>query len=267
METTTTGANSHADARLIAYLNLKLREIDQPGIAVTRPDGLEPLVDHFLALSREKDRALPELLCPVDQRIQDFLDHHLRAAGTVPRLPTTTLVLDRPHLARILSLPRTPTAMSATFSPRIACNRECCTIRAAIAAPRRAFFMSRRWASPYPTTKSAVPPAVFARLLAHALNPPRELLRLPFTATSSAPAECFVSSHLRPIVCPAVPGFTPERRMETRFFVPGALVANLDFIERIFGNAGDPHLPENDAALDARGLERPHGLRHSRHRT
>jgi hypothetical protein len=37
--------------------------------------------------------------------------------------------------------------------------------------------------------------------------------------------------------------------METRFFVPGALVANLDFIERIFGNAGDPHLPENDAAL------------------
>ena len=38
--------------------------------------------------------------------------------------------------------------------------------------------------------------------------------------------------------------------METRFFVPGALVANLDFVERIFGNAGDPHLPENDAALD-----------------
>ena len=105
METTTPGPHAHADARLIAYLNLKLREIDQPGIAVTRPDGLEPLVDHFLALSREKDRALPELLCPVDQRIQDFLDHHLRAAGAVPRLPTTTLVLDRPHLARILSLP------------------------------------------------------------------------------------------------------------------------------------------------------------------
>jgi hypothetical protein len=38
--------------------------------------------------------------------------------------------------------------------------------------------------------------------------------------------------------------------METRFFAPGALVANLDFVERIFGNAGDPHLPENDAALD-----------------
>jgi hypothetical protein len=95
-----------------------------------------------------------------------------------------------------------------------------------------------------------VPPAVFARLLRHALNPPRELLRLPFTANAPAPAETFVSLHLRPLVCPAVPGFTPERRMETRFFVPGALVANLDFIERIFGNAGDPNLPANDAALD-----------------
>jgi hypothetical protein len=38
--------------------------------------------------------------------------------------------------------------------------------------------------------------------------------------------------------------------METRFFVPGGLVANLDFVEAIFGNAGDPFLPENDAALD-----------------
>ncbi len=38
--------------------------------------------------------------------------------------------------------------------------------------------------------------------------------------------------------------------MEIRFFVPGALVANLDFVESIFGNAGDPLVPENDAALD-----------------
>ena len=38
--------------------------------------------------------------------------------------------------------------------------------------------------------------------------------------------------------------------MEIRFFVPGSLVSNLDFVERIFGNGGDPYLPENDAALD-----------------
>ncbi|HWF20122.1 MAG TPA: hypothetical protein VG754_12705 [Verrucomicrobiae bacterium] len=39
--------------------------------------------------------------------------------------------------------------------------------------------------------------------------------------------------------------------MEVRFFAPGNLVSNLDFVESIFGNAGDPFLPENDAGLDA----------------
>ncbi len=38
--------------------------------------------------------------------------------------------------------------------------------------------------------------------------------------------------------------------MEIRFFAPASLVSNLDFVERIFGNAGDPDLPENDSALD-----------------
>ena len=75
-------------------------------------------------------------------------------------------------------------------------------------------------------------------------------MRLPFTATQPQPAECFVSLLLRPIVCPEVPGFTPEKTMEVRFFVPGNLVSNLDFVESIFGNGGDPNLPENDAGLD-----------------
>ena len=56
-----------------------------------------------------------------------------------------------------------------------------------------------------------------------------------------------VSLLLRPLVCPAVPKVTPEKRMEVRFFAPGGLVSNLDFVESIFGNAGDPYLPENDA--------------------
>ncbi len=38
--------------------------------------------------------------------------------------------------------------------------------------------------------------------------------------------------------------------MEVRFFAPGGLVSNLDFVESIFGNAGDPLLPDNDAGLD-----------------
>ena len=40
--------------------------------------------------------------------------------------------------------------------------------------------------------------------------------------------------------------------METRFFVPGSLVSNLDFVESIFGNAGDPLTAANNAGLDVR---------------
>jgi phosphoenolpyruvate carboxykinase (diphosphate) len=239
-----------SDEQLIAYLNLKLREIGQPGVASLTGNGLTPLVDHFLALSREKDRALSRRLCAVDQRIQNFLYDQLENHCEVPRLPATTLVLDRPGLVRVLSLP--PDAdqyrNSIITSHRVR--------QGVIHNPRadrrttQGIFHVADFGLPVPGDKKAVPPAVFGRLLREALSPPAELLRLPFTATAPAPAECFVSLHLRPLVCPAVPGFTPQRSLETRFFVPGSLVANLDFVERIFGNAGDPHLPANDAALD-----------------
>src|SRR5205814_6904675 len=86
--------------------------------------------------------------------------------------------------------------------------------------------------------------------LQEALRPPAQLTRLPFTANWPAPVETMVSLLLRPLVCPAVPKFAPEKRMEVRFFAPGGLVSNLDFVESIFGNAGDPYLPGNDAGLD-----------------
>ena len=255
----TAAYTGESDGQLITYLNLKLREIGQPGLATPTgaSDGLAPLVDHFLALSREKDRALARHLCPVDQRLQNFLYDQLEAGpdleGDVPRLPATTLVLDRPGLARVLSL---PPGANHHRSEILSSHR---VRQGVLHNPRsdrrttQGIFHLADFGLPVPDDKKAVPAAVFGRLLRHALNPPAELLRLPFTANAPAPAECFVTLHLRPVVCPAVPGFTAQRAMETRFFAPGALVANLDFVERIFGNAGDPHLPENDAALDPVG--------------
>ena len=94
------------------------------------------------------------------------------------------------------------------------------------------------------------PKRAFAALWAAALNPPASMMVLPFTADQDEDVRCFVSLLLRPLVCPAA-GRDPEKTMEIRFVVPGSLVSNLDFVESIFGNAGDPYLPENDAALDA----------------
>ncbi len=240
------------DPRLLAYLNLKLREINQPGVALASAaeDELGDLVDHLLAVSREKDRQLTRHLCPVDQRIQNFLYDYLEEHAEVPRLPATTLVLDRPGLARALSIP--PGADEHRSSILTSCRVH----NGVLHNPRsdrrttQGIFHVAEGGLPIPDDKKAVPQSVFARLLARALRPPAELARLPFTAREPRPAECFVSLYLRPVVVPAIPGFSPRRSMETRFFIPGALVANLDFVESIFGNAGDPGLTENDSALD-----------------
>ena len=74
-------------------------------------------------------------------------------------------------------------------------------------------------------------------------------MALPFTANQEEQVRLFVTLLLRPLVCPAT-GSDPAKTMETRFFAPASLVSNLDFVESIFGNGGDPYLPENDAALD-----------------
>ncbi|MGL4832107.1 MAG: hypothetical protein ACRCWS_06005, partial [Propionibacteriaceae bacterium] len=103
---------------------------------------------------------------------------------------------------------------------------------------------------PISDDKLTVPVEVFARLLAAAFQPPQDLLELPYTSTQENPAACFVSLYLQPLVAPEVPGFRPEQVMETRFIVPGGLVCNLDFVETIFGNAGDPSLLHNDLSTD-----------------
>ena len=113
---------------------------------------------------------------------------------------------------------------------------------------------------PVPADKAAVPKQAFAALWSAALRPPADLLTLPFTADQEEHARCFVSLLLRPLVCPAA-GCDPEKTMEIRFIAPGSLVSNLDFVESIFGNGGDPYLPENDAGLDVTALDRTHRLR------
>ena len=77
-------------------------------------------------------------------------------------------------------------------------------------------------------------------------------MTLPYMSQSTTPAHTWVSLLLRPLVCPEVPGYCEAKSLETRFFAPGSLVSNLDFVESIFGNAGDPLTAANDAGLDVR---------------
>lgn len=103
---------------------------------------------------------------------------------------------------------------------------------------------------PVPADKIPVPLVAYARLLKTAFEPPSHLNELPYTSCWDRPVDSMVSLLLRPLACPEVPGVNAEKRLEVRFFVPGGCVSNLDFVESIFGNGGDPNLPENDAGLD-----------------
>lgn len=237
-------------ASLVDYINVKLALLGFCPVGAGNAAALDPVFSTLIAQYREKERLLANYLCPADQRIQSFLYDYLQEVP-VTRLPSRTLTLDRPGMARALSLPVDRNEFSSEIIQSYRVSQGVLHNPRSDRRTTEGIFHVAEGGLPIPADKIAVPKVTFGKMLAFALNPPRELMALPFTASRPEAAECFVSLLLRPLICPAVEGFTLEKRMEIRFFAPGNLVSNLDFVESIFGNAGDPSLPENDAGLDA----------------
>ena len=243
------GTQSHVPHIQNAAINLRLAQLGLP-----LPEGFEDtesarLARPILARQRELSRRLSDRLCAADGRVQAFLDDYLAETGESPQLPRRTLVLDERGLARDLSLPFDGDCFT---SPLMSSYRLVNGVLHNPANDRRTtagVFHIAEGGLPIPDDKVAVPKLAYARLLARAFEPPEIDKVLPYTANQPEPAACFVSLQLRPLVSPEVPGSVREKRMETRFIVPGGLVANIDFVEGIFGNGGDPYLPENDASL------------------
>ncbi|GAA1750172.1 hypothetical protein [Nostocoides vanveenii] len=242
------GTSALTVSQALAAVNLRLALLGLPRVQGGGDD--EALVGPLLERQRELSRRLADRLPPVDERVQSFLDDYLAGLPDIPHLPRRTLALDLPGLARTLSLPVDTDhyASELITSYRLA--------NGVLHNPRNdrrttaGVFHLAEGGLPIPDDKLAVPRETFALLLRAALSPPKALLELPITSAQPERAACFVSLLLRPLVVVGVPGRTRERRMETRFIVPGSMVANLDFVEGIFGNAGDPYVPENDSALD-----------------
>lgn len=236
------------DQKLIRYINLKLAALGCP--TVETADGAEfHEMAALLAHQREVHRLLANYLPPADNRIQTFLYDYLQDAP-LAKLPSRTFVLDRPGLARVLSLAPGSDEFKSDLLHSYRLPQGVLHNPKSDRRTTQGTFHIAEGGLPVPDDKVTVPKRAFGRLLQLALTPPPAMLRLPFTSTQPQQAECFVSLLLRPVVCPAVPGVTTEKTMEIRFFAPGGLVSNLDFVESIFGNGGDPFLPENDAGLD-----------------
>ncbi|HEB97109.1 MAG TPA: hypothetical protein ENI96_11840 [Sedimenticola thiotaurini] len=241
-------------SRLHLYINIKLSTSGQPPCADSEEEVAEFLdtAQDLLKAFREKNRLLSAYHCPADRRIQDFLNRYLDdlELDQVPTLPATTFVLDRHGVARELSLPMGRDEFRSDIVSSYRVKQGVLHNPASDRRTTKGSFHIAEGGLPIPGDKKAVPKHTFAFLLQQALNPPAELLTLPFTSHQPTPARMFVSLLLRPVVCPEIPGRSARKTMEIRFFAPGNLVSNLDFVESIFGNGGNPNLAEFDAALD-----------------
>jgi len=244
-----------ADKNLRDYINLKFASRGYPIIGEEADYPFLEMGRSMILNFQEKLRLLKDHRCPADQHIHNWLQEYLGEdaeevfAKDESMLPDA-LILEKHGLARLLSLP----ANSDKFeSDIISSYRTWQGVLHNPAKDRRTtkgVFHVAEGGLPIAGDKLSVPRITFAHMLKAAINPPKDLMVLPYTSEEDEPVHAFASILLRPIVCPEVPGFTRKKTFETRFFAPGNLMANLDFVESIFGNAGDPFLPENDARLE-----------------
>ncbi len=241
--------------RLRSYIAFQMASAGlAPPDEATNADAMASFSAGILESLREKNRLLSEHRAPIDSRIESFLNQYCRSVvGEDPlRLPSRSLTLDRHGMARELSLPVNSNEFRNDLVSSYRCFNGVLNNPKADRRTTAGTFHVVEGGLPIPRDKRAVPKLVFANLFRAAMNPPQELMALPYMSNSSQPAHTWVSLLLRPPVCPEVPGYCEAKTMETRFFVPGCLVSNLDFVESIFGNAGDPLTAVNDAALDVR---------------
>ncbi|MDZ7637233.1 MAG: hypothetical protein U5J83_03120 [Bryobacterales bacterium] len=240
------------DKNLLRYINLKFSALGHPIPESAADDSFMEIAAPLLRNHYQKNLLLGDQLCPADARIQAFLDAYLEdvAPNGAPRLPAMSFVLDRPGMARTLSLPRRGDTYSSPYLKSYRVPQGVLHNPKADRRTTQGIFHIVEGGLPVPADKIEVPKITFLRILEAAFQAPDDALALPFSGGEKEPIRTFVSLLMRPLVCPPT-GSDVEKTTEIRFFAPGSLVSNLDFVEGIFGNGGDPFLPENDAALDA----------------
>lgn len=236
---------------IVEFIALKLTAIGQPvpaSLKMSDPLGAERILRTYHQRLKHLDNARS----PADRRIEEFLARYFEGLPGIESLtlPGITFALDRHGIARELSLPLDGDHYANDLVSSYRVHNGVLNNPRHDRRTTRGTFHVVEGGLTIPNDKRAVPKQTFVNLFAAAFNPPSHLMELPFTAAEETPASVWVTLLLRPLVCPEVPGVCLEQSMEVRFFAPGSLVSNLDFVESIFGNAGHPFLPDNDAGLD-----------------
>jgi len=244
---------------IVQFINLQLASIGQPtfkdkqGAAESFCDPeFEKTTRPLIMSLREKSRLLANYLSPADSRIQNFIDAYLKdiAIDKSFQLPNNTLILSKKGQAREASLPPDGNSFKSNLVTSNRLKQGILNNPLHDKRTTKGTFHIVEGPLPVPLDKKEVPRIVLAHFLHAAFNPSDDLKTLPLTSNQEKKAKTMVSMLLRPLVSPEVKGVISKKSLEVRFFAPGSLVSNLDFVESIFGNAGDPNLAHNDAALD-----------------
>ncbi|MGE0092014.1 MAG: hypothetical protein AB7S40_05595 [Bacteroidales bacterium] len=214
-------------------------------------NGFLTLAKSLIINYRERERQFKNYLCPADQRIQTFIKNYFKGMD-VPdiKIPSFTFTLDFYGIARELSLPEKRNEYASEFLSSYRVKQGVLHNPKHDRRTTKGVFHIAEGGLPIPDDKKAVPAIAAAHLLNKATKMEGDIFNLPFTQDYCQQAKVFVSLMLKPMVCPEVEGISAERTMEVRFFAPGSLVSNLDFVESIFGNAGSPYHINNDSGLD-----------------
>lgn len=211
-------------------------------------EDIAAIREQLAALSR--DAASPREQAPVDGRINTFLNEYLGTAPDHSWLPKFSFICDRHGVSRLLSLPEGRDEFHCEYVDSYRIYQGILNNPSTDKRTTAGTFHIAEGGFPVPSDKKEIPKQAFASMLKLAFNPPEDMLLLPFSSEQEFGAKIFVSAYFKPIICPEVGGNISPKNMEIRLFLPGSMVSVLDCTESIFGNAGSPFLPENDAAMD-----------------
>lgn len=242
----------------IKYINFKLAALGLPAFNSedTSKESSAYFIDLFDGIIRdyqEKSRLVNVHDIGINKRINRFFADYLKVSADAVTVIDSAFSLDHYGLARTLSLPPDADEYANEYVTSYRIKQGILNNPKNDRRTTEGSFHIVEGGANVPFDKKAVPKGTFLKMYKEAVNPPESLLELPFTANQPQKAKTFVSLLIKPIVSPEVPGVLTEKTMEILLIAPGSLVSNLDFVESVFGNAGDPALHLNDSGLDVDG--------------
>lgn len=248
----------------IKYINFKLAALGLPIYKTPNSDTADKTTGaYFINLFgdiiqdyKEKTRMVDVNEIGIHKRINSFFQNYFKEEVNFPRVVTDYFNLDHYGLARELSLPPGGDVFSNEYIHSYRIKQGILNNPKNDRRTTKGSFHIVAGGLAIPYDKKEVPKEAFVKLYNAAIHPPESLQILPFTSMQvdqDEQAKTFVALSVKPVVSPEVKGISSEKTMEVLFVAPGSLVSNLDFLESVFGNSGDPSYHANDSGLDVEG--------------